>query len=153
MDLLLWRHAEAVEGLPDSTRELTERGVRQAHKVAEWLESRRPKKLRVLVSPTVRTRQTASAFTKVSKPSAVMFVVFRSLANTADCSFIASTRRPCGMPNDVEADIIDPAIFTASAPKMPNLAKLSVPIFRLLWKSTKLLAREIAIMLSSMNLA
>ena len=58
MDLLLWRHAEAVEGLPDSTRELTERGVRQAHKVAEWLESRRPKKLRVLVSPTVRTRQT-----------------------------------------------------------------------------------------------
>ena len=64
MDLLLWRHAEAVEGLPDSTRELAERGVRQAHKVAEWLESRRPKKLRVLVSPTVRTRQTASAFTK-----------------------------------------------------------------------------------------
>jgi len=64
MDLLLWRHAEAVEGLPDSTRELTERGVRQAHKLAEWLESRRPKKLRVLVSPTVRTRQTASAFTK-----------------------------------------------------------------------------------------
>ena len=53
-----------MEGLPDSTRELTERGVRQAHKVAEWLESRRPKKLRVLVSPTVRTRQTASAFTK-----------------------------------------------------------------------------------------
>ena len=64
MDLLLWRHAEAVDGIPDNTRELTERGVRQAHKVAEWLESRRPKKLRVLVSPTVRTRQTASAFTK-----------------------------------------------------------------------------------------
>ena len=64
MDLLLWRHAEAVDGLPDSTRELTERGIRQAHKVAEWLESRRPKKLRVLVSPTVRTRQTACAFTQ-----------------------------------------------------------------------------------------
>ena len=64
MDLLLWRHAEAVDGLPDSTRELTERGIRQAHKVAAWLESRRPKKLRVLVSPTVRTRQTAGAFTK-----------------------------------------------------------------------------------------
>ena len=40
MDLLLWRHAEAVDGLPDSTRELTERGIRQAHKVAAWLESR-----------------------------------------------------------------------------------------------------------------
>ena len=57
MDLLLWRHAEAVDGLPDSTRELTERGIKQAHKVAEWLEKRRPKKLRVLVSPTTRTRQ------------------------------------------------------------------------------------------------
>jgi phosphohistidine phosphatase len=64
MDLLLWRHAEAVDGMPDSTRELTESGLRQAHKVAEWLESRRPKKLRVLVSPTTRTRQTASAFTQ-----------------------------------------------------------------------------------------
>ena len=64
MDLRLRRHAEAVERLPDSTRERTGRGVHQAHKVAEWLESRRPKKLRVLVSPTVRTRQTASAFTK-----------------------------------------------------------------------------------------
>ena len=64
MDLLLWRHAEAVDGVPDNTRELTERGIKQAHKVAEWLEKRRPKKLRVLVSPTTRTRQTASAFTQ-----------------------------------------------------------------------------------------
>ena len=35
MDLLLWRHAEAVDGIPDNTRELTERGLRQAHKVAD----------------------------------------------------------------------------------------------------------------------
>lgn len=64
MDLLLWRHAEAVEGLPDQARELTQRGQKQAAKVAQWLEARRPKRLRVLVSPTVRTRQTASAFTQ-----------------------------------------------------------------------------------------
>lgn len=63
MDLLLWRHAEAFEGSPDHARELTERGRRQAQKIAAWLESRRPKRLRVLVSPTVRTRQTAKAFT------------------------------------------------------------------------------------------
>jgi len=63
MDLLLWRHAEAVDGSPDHARELTERGQRQAQKVAAWLEERRPKRLRVLVSPTVRTRQTATAFT------------------------------------------------------------------------------------------
>lgn len=63
MDLLLWRHAEAVDGTPDHARELTERGIKQAHKVAAWLDQHRPKRLHVLVSPTVRTRQTASAFT------------------------------------------------------------------------------------------
>jgi phosphohistidine phosphatase len=63
MDLLLWRHAEAVEGTPDHTRELTERGLKQAALLADWLHDRRPKRLRVLASPTVRTRQTAAAFT------------------------------------------------------------------------------------------
>jgi phosphohistidine phosphatase len=63
MDLLLWRHAEAVDGTPDNTRELTERGMKQARRVAGWLDAHRPKRLRVLASPTVRTRQTASAFT------------------------------------------------------------------------------------------
>jgi phosphohistidine phosphatase len=62
MDLLLWRHAEAVDGVPDYSRELTQRGMKQARKVARWLEERRPKRLRVLVSPTLRTRQTAAAF-------------------------------------------------------------------------------------------
>lgn len=63
MDLLLWRHAEAVEGSPDHARELTERGIKQARRMAEWLHAHRPKKLRVIASPTVRTRQTAAAFT------------------------------------------------------------------------------------------
>jgi len=63
MDLLLWRHAEAVDGNPDHARQLTERGLKQASRVADWLHQRRPKRLRVLVSPTVRTRQTAAAFT------------------------------------------------------------------------------------------
>lgn len=62
MDLLLWRHAEAVDGTPDFTRELSERGHKQARHMAEWLFKNRPKRLRVLVSPTVRTRQTAAAF-------------------------------------------------------------------------------------------
>jgi len=62
MDLLLWRHAEAVDGIPDHTRELTQRGHKQARRMAAWLEENHPKRLRVLVSPTMRTRQTASAF-------------------------------------------------------------------------------------------
>lgn len=63
MDLLLWRHAEAVEGAPDHTRELSNRGVKQARRMAAWLAENQPRHLTVLCSPTVRTRQTASAFT------------------------------------------------------------------------------------------
>lgn len=62
MDLLLWRHAEAVDGIPDASRELTQRGIKQADRMAEWLHANRPKRLRVLASPTLRTRQTAAAF-------------------------------------------------------------------------------------------
>lgn len=61
MDLLLWRHAEAVDGSPDAQRELTPRGQKQARKMAAWLEDNQPRALRILVSPTVRTRQTAMA--------------------------------------------------------------------------------------------
>ena len=64
MDLLLWRHAEAVDGLPDHDRALTPRGREQAQRMAAWIEAHRPRKLRVLASPTVRTRQTASALCK-----------------------------------------------------------------------------------------
>lgn len=64
MDLLLWRHAEAVDGTPDHSRELTPRGIKQAQRMAEWLDRNKPQRLKVLVSPTVRTRQTAAAFTE-----------------------------------------------------------------------------------------
>ncbi|NMG01377.1 SixA phosphatase family protein [Azoarcus taiwanensis] len=63
MDLLLWRHAEAVDGTPDHARELTPRGIKQAQRIADWLKRNRPQRLKVMVSPTVRTRQTAEAFT------------------------------------------------------------------------------------------
>ncbi|APR06087.1 SixA phosphatase family protein [Thauera chlorobenzoica] len=63
MDLLLWRHAEAADGIPDHTRALTARGLKQAQRMAHWIEAHRPKALRVLASPSLRTRQTAAAFT------------------------------------------------------------------------------------------
>lgn len=62
MDLLLWRHAEAVDGTPDEHRELSERGLQQARRMSRWIEENRPRRMRILVSPTRRTRQTASAF-------------------------------------------------------------------------------------------
>jgi phosphohistidine phosphatase len=64
MELILWRHAEAEDGFPDAKRALTEKGHKQAEKMAEWLKARLPEDARILVSPSVRTQQTASALTK-----------------------------------------------------------------------------------------
>jgi phosphohistidine phosphatase len=64
MDLILWRHAEAVDGSPDLTRELTAKGAKQAKQAAAWLRDRLPDDARVLVSPAQRTLQTAQALTE-----------------------------------------------------------------------------------------
>jgi len=64
MDLILWRHAEAVDGSPDHARELTAKGVKQAEKIAAFLHQHLPEDARILVSPAARARQTASAFTE-----------------------------------------------------------------------------------------
>ena len=72
MDLILWRHAEAVEiGLTedDLQRELTPKGERQAQRMAEWLNQRIAHSTRILVSPAVRCQQTAKALGKMFKTS------------------------------------------------------------------------------------
>jgi phosphohistidine phosphatase len=61
MDLILWRHAEAEDGSPDSARKLTKHGRDQARRVAAWLKPRLPKRCEVLVSPATRAQETASA--------------------------------------------------------------------------------------------
>ncbi len=65
MDLILWRHAEAEDGLDDLKRALTPKGQRQAAQMAQWLKKNlpatTPATLRILVSPAVRTQQTAQA--------------------------------------------------------------------------------------------
>ena len=61
MELILWRHAEAEDGAPDSERKLTDKGQKQAKTMAEWLKPRLPKNTLILVSPTKRTQQTAAA--------------------------------------------------------------------------------------------
>ena len=62
MELLLWRHADALPGSPDFERELSPHGHLQARKVAAWLDERVPGDLRFLVSPATRTRQTVAHF-------------------------------------------------------------------------------------------
>ena len=64
MDLILWRHAEAVESddaAGDLERPLTSRGERQAARMAAWLNQHLPATTRVLASPARRTQQTALA--------------------------------------------------------------------------------------------
>lgn len=63
MNLVLWRHATTNE--PDNGQEpvLSSRGRRQAAQVAAWLQAKLPADHRVLVSPTLRTQQTARALT------------------------------------------------------------------------------------------
>lgn len=73
MDLILWRHAEAREGdedLPDLERPLTPKGERQAQRMAQWLNRHLPESTRVLVSPALRTRQTAEALQRKHKLAA-----------------------------------------------------------------------------------
>jgi phosphohistidine phosphatase len=64
MDLILWRHAEAVEAAPgelDMGRVLTARGDKQATRMAAWLDRQLPDSARIWVSPARRTEQTALA--------------------------------------------------------------------------------------------
>jgi phosphohistidine phosphatase len=64
MDLVLWRHAEAIEpevGVLDMGRPLTRRGEKQAAKMAAWLDRQLPDTTRIWVSPSKRTEQTAIA--------------------------------------------------------------------------------------------
>lgn len=70
MDLILWRHAEAEElsaGVDDPARGLTGKGERNARRVGEWLNSVLPATTRILVSPALRTRQTADALQRKYK--------------------------------------------------------------------------------------
>jgi phosphohistidine phosphatase len=61
MELLLWRHADAEDGIPDAGRALTKKGLKQAKQVAQWLKPRLPGDCLILASPAKRAQQTAAA--------------------------------------------------------------------------------------------
>ncbi|HEY6095493.1 MAG TPA: phosphohistidine phosphatase SixA [Gallionellaceae bacterium] len=64
MELILWRHAEAADGMPDMERPLTDKGHRQAARMAQFLHGRLPHGTRILASPALRTQQTVQALTR-----------------------------------------------------------------------------------------
>ncbi len=61
MELVLWRHADAEVGPADLKRELTDKGRKQAGRVAKWLRPRLEGDWEILVSPAARAKQTADA--------------------------------------------------------------------------------------------
>jgi phosphohistidine phosphatase len=75
MDLILWRHAEAIDlelvG-DDMMRTLTPKGEKQAERMAAWLDRQLPEGAKVLVSPALRTQQTAKALGRKFKTSAAI---------------------------------------------------------------------------------
>jgi phosphohistidine phosphatase len=75
MDLILWRHAEAIDldlvG-DDMERTLTARGEKQAARMASWLDRQLPDGARVLVSPAARSQQTAKALDRKFKTHAAL---------------------------------------------------------------------------------
>jgi len=86
MELILWRHAEAADGFPDLERALTDKGLKQAERMAGFLRNRLPQDARILVSPARRTQQTAHALTKhfITEPAVAPDATVNSLLNAAN---------------------------------------------------------------------
>lgn len=86
MELILWRHADAADGLPDLERPLTEKGFKQAQRMATFLRARIPLDTRILVSPAKRAQQTAHALTKhfTTEPAIAPNCSVPSLLNAAN---------------------------------------------------------------------
>lgn len=65
MDLIVWRHADAGDAAPGGTddleRRLSERGRKEAKRMARWLQARLPERYLVISSPAARARETAEA--------------------------------------------------------------------------------------------
>ncbi|BBE51544.1 Phosphohistidine phosphatase SixA [Ferriphaselus amnicola] len=61
MELILWRHADAEFSYPDLERPLSEKGHKQARRMAKFLLPKLPERGVILVSPALRAQQTAAA--------------------------------------------------------------------------------------------
>ena len=75
MDLILWRHAEAIDlelvG-DDMVRTLTAKGEKQATRMAGGLDRQLPDGAKVWASPALRTEQTAQALGRKFKTHAAL---------------------------------------------------------------------------------
>lgn len=131
MDLLLWRHADAEEGAPDEGRRLTQRGRKQAARVAAWLEKHLPSHFRVVASPAVRARQTADA---LGRP-------YRTDARLAVGASAAAILGAAGWPDDTSTVVVvghQPGLGQAAALALTGRdAELSVRKAGVWWLSRR----------------
>jgi phosphohistidine phosphatase len=89
MELILWRHADAELGKPDGERRLTDKGHKQAARMAKWLAARLPDEYVVLASPAVRAQQTALALASD----------FKSVPDLGTAATAQDVLRACGWPH------------------------------------------------------
>jgi phosphohistidine phosphatase len=109
MDLILWRHAEAEPGEPDLGRRLTSKGLKQAERIAAWLEPRLPDTTRILVSPAARAQQTALALGRK----------FRTVDEIAPGASAASLLAAAGWPDSRE-----PVLVVGHQPTLGEVAAM-----------------------------
>lgn len=96
MDLILWRHAEAEPGEPDLGRRLTPKGIKQAERMASWLDAHLPDSCRILVSPADRAQQTAQALNRK----------FRTVAEIAPGASVAAILAAANWPESREPVLV-----------------------------------------------
>ena len=121
MDLILWRHAEAHvirEGQSDLDQTLTHKGERQAQRMAEWLNQRLAHSTRIMVSPAVRTQQTAKALDR-------NFKTVQALAPDASpVALLSAVRWP---------DSNEPVLVVGHQPTLGQVAALMVGELHQTW--------------------
>lgn len=111
MDLILWRHAEAEIGEPDDGRLLTSKGIKQANRMAEWLDRHLPNGCKILVSPATRTLHTAQALNR-------KFKIHPGLAQNATTSdLLTAANWPHGR---------EPVVLVGHQPALGQLAALLI---------------------------
>lgn len=109
MELILWRHADAQDGVPDMGRALTAKGLKQAERMAAWLKPRLPKDCRILVSPALRAVQTADAL-------GLDYEVEKKISPGADASALLAA---AGWP-----DAVRPALLVGHQPSIGQVCGL-----------------------------
>ena len=96
MALILWRHCDAEEGVPDALRRLTARGRDEAARMARWLLPRLPADVRIVVSPALRAQETAAALGRA----------FETLAELAPGASVADVLRTAGWPRRAATTLV-----------------------------------------------